>query len=67
MILFGAAVNAFVLSLLKYVDFLGWFRGMTISGFLYLDHLIISALGMIGFLFVSIGLIKLLRGKAVKA
>ena len=66
MILFGAAVNTFVLSLLEYADFLGWFRGMTISGFLYLDYLIISALGVVGFFFVLIGVIKLLRERAIK-
>lgn len=66
MILFGASVNALVLSLLEYADFLGWFRGMTISGFLNLDYLIISSLGVVGFLFVLIGMIRLLRDRAIK-
>jgi hypothetical protein len=67
MILFGASVNTLVLSLLAYADFFGWFRGMTTSGFLYLDYLIISSLGVVGFLFVLIGMIRLLRGRGIKA
>lgn len=66
MILFGASVNTLVLSLLEYADFLGWFRGTAISGFLYLDYLIISSLGVVGFLFVLIGMIRLLRDRAIK-
>lgn len=66
MILFVAAVNTLVLSLIEYADFSGWLRGMSILGFLYLDYFIISALGVVGFFFVSIGMIKLLRDRAAK-
>jgi hypothetical protein len=65
-ILFATALNEFIITLLQYADFLGLLGGTTPSGSVILNHVIIDAFRVAGFLLVMIGIFQALSSKTIQ-
>lgn len=65
-ILLASTANALVLSLIEYSGFFGLLNDASIFGSLLLNSVIIYALEVVGFIFVLIGIVKLLSDEAMK-
>jgi small neutral amino acid transporter SnatA (MarC family) len=63
---FATALDEFIITLLQYADFLGLFGGMTLSGSVIFNHVIIDAFRVAGFLLVMIGIFQVLSGKTTQ-
>lgn len=61
--LLATAVNEFVIGLLEYADFLGLLGGMTLSGSIHFNHVIVDAFRVAALFLAVTGIFQVLSSK----